>query len=265
MHIVRRRIVICALVSALPASLVDAPAADASCAAAVVVEGRLLFGHGSIAARHLPRIGKQHPAVEPACNAEEGDDDPDRPISVLTLEGVPPDVAVVRRGRPTDLYIAEGSLLASSAHPLHRAVYGRTSRRSGRRRTCTRAPRAVRGTLTDDSLRAPSTLALSSGTRTIVIRTDARTRLTNRPPYEPLNPGQRLTVHTSICGSRRVADAIAFVGPTVHPEPVETDTGGGGIDARWMIALAYAAFIVALLLAVRRLGRDRGARPSPRP
>jgi hypothetical protein len=255
-HTVGRRIVICALVSALPAALADAPAPAASCVAAVVVDGRLLLGHGNIAAAHLPGVAEERRAIAPACN-DETDDEDDRTISVLTLDGVPPEVAVLRRGGPTELYVAEGSLVVSSAHPLHRAVYRRTSRRSGRRRTCRREPRAVRGTLADDSMGTGRTLALRSGRRTIVIVADARTRLTNRPAYEPLNPGQRLAIRTSICGSLRVADTIAFDGGTVPPEPVETNTGGGTeLDPRWMVALAFVAAIFALLLAARRLGRD---------
>ena len=99
------------------------------------------------------------------------------------------------------------------------------------------------------------TLALRSGRRTIVIVADARTRLTNRPAYEPLNPGQRLAVRTSICASRRVADTIAFDGATVPAERIETDTGGGiDLDPRWSVAVAFVGVILALLLAARRLG-----------
>ncbi len=261
MHVVRRLIVICALVSGSAAALLGAPQADASCIAALVVEGRVLIGQGSVAASHLPRAAGKHPAVEPACN-DAGQDDPDRAITVRTLEGLPPDVAVVRRGEPTELYVAAGSLLGSSAHPLHRAVYGRGTRRSRRPQTCRREPRAVRGALVDESPWTGPKLALRTGRGTTVIATDARTRLTNRPAYEPLNPGQRLAVRTSICGSRRVADAIAFVGATVPLERVDTDTGGGvvgtDLDPRWIVGLAYVMVMVALLLAARRLGSNRG-------
>ena len=241
----------------MSAGLVASPAAGASCIAAVVVEGRLLLGEGSVVAARLPRIGKEHPAVEPACN-DAGQNEPDRAISVLTLAGLPPDVAVVRRGARTELYLAEGSLSVSSAHPLHRALYPRTSRRSVRRGTCRRESRVVRGTLTNDTPRTSDWLEVRTGRRTIVVATDERSRLTNRPAYEPLNPGQRLAIRTSVCGSRRVADTIAFDGATVPPERFETDTGGGfDLHPRWIAALVYVAFVLALLLAALRLGRDR--------
>lgn len=249
----RRRLVICVL--ALPA-LVPPPAADASCAATVVVGKRLLFGQGDVARDELPPVGKEHPAVEPACN-DEGQDDPGRPITVRTLRGLPPDVAVLRHQSSTELYVAEGSLVVSAAHPLHRAVYARGS--VARRGPCRRVPRAVRGRLADESYGTLRTLVLrvGSGRPAAVVRTDERTRLTNRRPYEPVNPGQRLAVRTSVCRGRRVADAIAFVGPTVAADPVETDTGVGfDVDARWIVGGAFAALIAALVLAAVRIGRD---------
>jgi hypothetical protein len=257
-HVGHRRIVICVLVAALAAALVGARAGHAtSCIAAVVIDERLLIGYGSVATARLPRIGDEHPAVEPACNGPD-EDEPDRAVSVRTIEGVPPSVAVIRRRDPSELYVADGSLVVSAAHPLHRAVYGRRSRPTGRRRTCRREPRPVRGTLVGDPPQTGATLALRSGGRTIVIELDARTRLTNRPPYEPVNPGQRLAVRTSMCGSRRLADTIAFDGATVAPERIDTDTGGGlDVDPPWMLALAWAAVIAALVFGARRLGRDR--------
>ena len=238
--------------------MLDAGPADAGCVAAVVVEGRLLIGHGSIATAHVPATAKEHRAIEPACN-DAGQNERDRAISVLTLDGVPADIAVVRRGAPNMLYVAGGSLVVSSAHPLHRALYRRTGRRSDRRRACRREPRALRGTLAQASPSIVSTLMLRRGRDTIAIEADPQTRLTNRPPYEPLRPGQRVVLQTSVCGSRRVADTIAFDGATVPPQPSETDTGGeAGLDPRWLIAGAYVTVFVALLLGIRRLGRDRG-------
>lgn len=255
----RRRLVIRALLSAVPVVLAAAPGAEASCIAAVVVEGRVLFGHGTVPEARLPPVGAETRAVEPACN-DAGQDEPDRAISVLTLDGLPPDIAVVRRGSPSSVYVAEGSLTGSAAHPLHRALHRGSSRRGRRPRTCRRVARTVRGTLGEDTAPSLPALPLRTGTRTTVIATDARTRLTNRPPYEPLNPGQRLEVRTSICGTRRFADAIAFDGATVPPPRVESETDTGGVDAdvdpRWFAAVGVVAAILALLLAARRLGRD---------
>ena len=51
------------------------------------------------------------------------------------------------------------------------------------------------------------------------MRIDARSRLSNRPAYQPVSPGQRLRVTMTRCRNRLFADRIAFVGATVTPAP----------------------------------------------
>ena len=227
---------------------------EASCAAAVVVDGSLLFGVGRIVERHLPALGERRGAVEPACNDAESDE-ADRQVTVRTLDGLPPRAAVIG----TDgLYLARGSLVVSSAHPLHRAVVRAGSEPDVRRRRCRRESGPRRGVLAETAFREGRTmrLRLTTPQGPVTVRADELTRLTNRPAYEPLAKGQRVSVQVSACGGGRRADRIAFVGPTIDDERVETDSGGGApddIDLGWFFAAGFVAVLAALFFAARRL------------
>ncbi|MDA0172437.1 hypothetical protein OJ998_25255 [Solirubrobacter taibaiensis] len=204
--------------------LVMAPSARAGCIAAIVVDGVVLV-HQDADGWTLPPTEGRRSAVLPACN-DAGQNEPDGAITVLPFKGVPADVAVVS-SVDSGFYLVGGSLVASAAHPLHRPG------RSYTRRGCARG-RTLRGTATDAGFDR-----LMLGDR--VIRVDARTRIANRPAYQPVRDGQRLRVTATRCGNRLIADRIAFVGPTI--EPVRYERAGVSHDT----AFAWGAVALVLL------------------
>jgi len=182
------------------AVLIMAPEARAGCISAVFVDGVMLV-HQRAEGWRLPPTEGRRSAVLPACN-DAGQDAPDKRIDVLPFKGVPADVAVVS-SVDSGFFLADGSLVASEAHPLHRP--GRRYARRG----CARG-RTFEGTATDAGF---DRLMLDDR----VFRVDARTRIVNRPAYQPVRDGQPLRVTATRCGNRLIADQIAFVGPTVEP------------------------------------------------
>jgi hypothetical protein len=225
------------------------PAAQAGCAAAVVVDGRLLFGTMTPRAGALPPPGAEHAAIRPACNDAGPPYAGDEDTTVTTLRGVPPHVAVVA---DDGMYVAAGTLVALRAHPLHLARYGapgRPSARPGRR--CRPAP-AVEGraaAATDDTVR------VRRGSGATFVRVDAATRMGNRPAFEPVTRGQRLSVRASRCGRDLVADEIRFVGATVTPAPYErfSVADATGRSDGWAIALLLGGALAILVAAARWL------------
>src|SRR5215213_5175478 len=85
-----RRIFVTALL--LAAGFAPAEAARASCVAAVIVDGTVLYG-GPAPDGKLPPLGGRRSAVAPACN-DAGQDDPDGTTTVLRFRDIPVDVAV---------------------------------------------------------------------------------------------------------------------------------------------------------------------------
>ncbi len=223
--------------------------AIAGCASAVVVEGRVLFGASlprKAATRHLPRPGRPHEAIRPGCN-DTGDHESDVRASVLTLEGLPPTVAVVDRQVET-LYVAPGALTASSAHPLHRVLRGRPDRPA----RCRPRPGSARAIVRS----ALPTNAIESGGRYIGV--DAATRLVNRPALTPLLPGQRLRIGAAACGRRIVARRIRLVGPPPRLRLYEPQSGPGGASAPLAAAAALgAAAILVVGYGIAAPGRRR--------
>ena len=250
------------------APVATAGVARASCVDAVVVDGRLLFARGATDPARLPRVTGERPALSPACT-DTSPADPgstDKRITVMRMQGVPPRVAVLDSSRRT-LYAAEGTVTTLATHPLHEALRrgNLPSLREGRR--C----RAQRRPLDAVALEAAAGRGFRAdvGPRGAFVGVDARTRIVNRPAYEPIRRGQRLRLGVSACGGRRVvADRIAFTGPAPFEEryrgAVAADTGetGPGVPLLIPIALVAAAAILLAILAAALLPR---ARPPGRP
>src|SRR3954462_10629237 len=110
-----RRLLVPPLVAA---ALAHAQDASGSCASAVVVDGRVLFGAVVQHPRLLPPGDGEHDAIFPACN-DTGGDEPDQRTTVLRLRGLPPRVGVAERGRSGAVYVDPASLVAIGTHPLH--------------------------------------------------------------------------------------------------------------------------------------------------
>ena len=211
-------------------------AARASCLSAVVVDGTVLIGEGA-SDLTLPRAAGEIPAVAPACN-DGGPPSPDGRTTVVRLAGVPTDVAV-RSVDGDDVYIADGSLTALAKHPLHRSTS-----RSARRR-CAARKSTLEGTAADTA--RFDHVELIAGGRSHLYLVDARTALVNRPAYQPIRRGQRLSITATRCGSGLIADRIAFTGPTiVPPRYVGYKRSALGTGLPWVIVLLLAAIGVAL-------------------
>jgi hypothetical protein len=231
------------LLAAVLAVLVVAPSARAACVSAVIVDGVVLINHDEAGWKLPPTEGRRS-AVVPACN-DAGQNEPDRATTVLPFKGVPADVAV---GSSVDsgFYLVAGSLVASAAHPLHRP--SRRYARGG----CARG-RAFEGTTTDAGF---DRLMLDER----VFRVDARTRIVNRPAYQPVRDGQRLRVTASRCGNRLIADRIAFVGPTVEPVRYQPAAAGHDTAFAWGAVALGLLGVVAAAFLFERLTRPGGPR-----
>ena len=220
------------------AVLVMAPSARAACVAAVIVDGVVLINHDANGWKLPPTDGRRS-AVLPACN-DAGQNEPDGATTVLRFKGVPADVAVVS-SVDSGFYIVAGSLVASAAHPLHRP--GRRYARRG----CARG-RTFEGTTTDAGF---DRLMLDDR----VFRVDARTRIVNRPAYQPVRDGQRLRVTATRCGNRLIADRIAFVGPTVEPVRYRQAAASHDTAFAWGAVALGLLGVVAAGFLVERLTR----------
>lgn len=223
---------------------VRAETARASCVGAVVVDGVVLYA--GLEARDPPPLGERRSAVRPACN-DAGQNDPDTRTTVTRFEGVPDTVAVAGgRGR---VYIADGSLVALKDHPLHRP--GQPFRRVRCGRPQTLAGAADRAGYDSLELRADGEQRL--------IRVDARTRVTNRPAYEPIVNGQGLRLTVRRCRNRLVADRIAFAGPTLEvPRYRRAESGWTDSPPNVLNWIGLGVIMVVLGgVALERLTRPR--------
>lgn len=246
------------LALALAASLSAAPQpAYAMCVSTVVVDGKALHGQ-QIDRSLLPRRGPERQVVVPACN-DAGQDEPDRTGRARTLRGIPAAVAVVRGG---SVYVDDDSLTVLGDHPLHRAIAAEDGPVSYRERhPCRREKRAQQGTVTKN---AGTRLELRRPDRTapVPVSVDAATRIAGRPAYQPIREGQRVTLRTSLCGPRRVADSILLTGPV--PAAATHDPSGRGArrletgttsPAPWIAAGAGIALLPLAGFAVARRRR----------
>jgi hypothetical protein len=210
------------------------PQARASCVSAVIVDGAVLIGHDA-SDWTLPRTAGQMPAVDPACN-DGGPRQPDSRTTVVRFAGVPADIAV-RSVDGSDVYIADGSLTALAAHPLHRSYHRLVRRNCARKSTLG----GTAGTTGFDSIE------LIAGGRSHFYRVDARTALVNRPAYQPIRRGQQLSIAASRCGTRLIADRITFTGPTIVPKRYTGQTDSAlGAGLPWGIAILIGALGLAL-------------------
>jgi hypothetical protein len=223
--------------------LLRAPAVQASCVGAVVVDGSILFGYNAADWKLPPSAGRLR-AVAPACN-DAGQGSPDRETTVVRLRGIPADIGV-RSARGDVLYLAKGSLAALAAHPRHLPSHRFV------RKGCARQP-ALGGTAQAADLDG---FALVAGGRTHFVRVDARTALVNRRAYQPVRDGQRLQVSGWRCRAGVIADRIAFVGPTVLAEPDRpTLARSGARSFPWATALLIGALCFAVVGFVVRITR----------
>jgi hypothetical protein len=243
-----RRLLVVSLLAL--AALAPADEASGSCAAAVVIDGRLLFGGEAPYPRRVPPRAGERDAIFPACN-DGGPIEEDHEGTVVRLRGVPPQIAVAG-AMPGSVYVDEASLTVIGTHPLHAAFHGRPgapSYRSGR--ACRAYRTVVRGRVAEDGA-----LRIRTARRTVSVRVDAATRYTNRPVYEPVLKGQRLRLATSRCGPRRVADRVTFLGAPPRPAAYRgwRAAGGGFHVAGWVIVvlalMAGAAGLIGVLWRV---------------
>jgi hypothetical protein len=208
--------------------------ARAGCVGAVIVDGVVLIAHAP-PDRTLPRPAGRTSAVLPACN-DGGPRRPDGKTTVVRFAGIPADVAV-RAVDSHDVYIADGSLTALATHPLHESTRRLTRRRCARKSTL----RGTAGAAGFDSIE------LTAGGRSHFYRVDARTALANRPVYQPIRRGQRLSITATRCGTRLIADRIVFTGPTIVPERYKAQTDSApGSGLPWGIVLLIGALGLAL-------------------
>jgi hypothetical protein len=220
-----------------------APApASASCAATVVVDGRVLYGSARLEAAPLPALGGRRKAIEPACHDYGGSEEKDRPTKVVTIRGIPPTVAVMDPNVPM-FFIARGSMPQMADHPLHRSIYNAQRPPTFRQKGRCRPHRSPIEVVAGEPASGFTGFRATQRSRHLFVSVDSKTRLTNRPPYEPVFARQRLRLHTSKCGPRRVADRITFVGPTIEPE------SSGLSDARLPRDYSVAAIVGWVLLA----------------
>jgi hypothetical protein len=114
----------------------------------------------------------------------------------------------------------------------------------------------MRGVLADEP--RSTSFDLRRTDRTVTITVDAATRLANRPAHQPLVAGQRVALRTSICGPRRVADAIRFVGADARPRRSRLAVPEGSTTARVGLAAGAAALMLVVAGGARRwAGRRR--------
>jgi hypothetical protein len=209
---------------------------DSPPATRLILDGAVLIGYGA-SDWTLPRPAEQISAVVPACN-DGGPRQPDGRTTVVRFAGVPADIAV-RSVNGSRVYIAAGSLTALATHPLHRS-----SRRPVRRR-CARESK-VRGSAGAAGF---DWIELIAGGRSHFYGVDARTALVNRPAYQPIRRGQRLSIAASRCGTRLLADRIAFTGPTIVPKRYSGQTDSSrGSQLPWGILLSIGALGLALAM-----------------
>jgi hypothetical protein len=235
---------VCVMVACSMAA--PAKAQALSCAAVVLVDGYQLVGI-SIAHRQgrLPRRGVQLRAVEPACSDEEED----RHVSVTALAGMPVRLAVAPEREHTTVYLADGSLVELADHPLHGAWYPDAGRPSFRRgRSCSRTE-SVAGRVIHPAGFTRLRLTTPNGERTL--RVDARSRITNRPAYQPVLPGQQLSAQLVKCGRRHVADRIHFTGATIAAQRVERAPDDDGFSKP--LLFVPAAILLISILLVRKV------------
>jgi hypothetical protein len=209
-------------------------AARAGCLGAVVVDGTVLIGE-SASDRTLPRAAGQMPAVAPACN-DGGPLQPDGTTTVVRFAGVPADIAV----RSVDgelVYIAHGSLTALATHPLQQSTP------AGRH--CAARQSTLEGTAGTAGF---DRIELIAGGRSHFYQLDGRTALVNRPAYQPVVRGQRLSITARRCGRRLIADRIAFTGPTIVPRRyVGYRSSAVGSGLPWVVVLLIGAIGLALV------------------
>jgi hypothetical protein len=224
-------------------AFVRAPAAQASCVGAVVVDGSVLLGSYGPDRKLPPSAGRVR-AVAPACN-DSGQPHPDGHTTVVRLSGIPADIAVGSVSGD-EVYLADGSLTALAAHPLHQT--GRRFARSD----CRHRPK-LEGTAESAGF---DSIALRSGGHMRYLRVDAQTRLVNRRAYQPIRKGQGLRIEGRRCGTRLVADRITFTGPTVVPEPYRSPHIESGVRSfPWVLAYVIGAGCLAFVWLVERITR----------
>jgi hypothetical protein len=186
--------------------------AFAACAAAVQLRGITYVGSEF---KRLPaRGGPVAGGVQPGCNdtGPATPPEPDRPVALRTLKGVPTRIAVTGSAGSRTAYLAPGFLLELRSHPLHAyARLGAPSSLFG----C-RAPTVLRGH-TRSQPGAGGLFVLFAGTLRVEVRVRSSTRVLTRrvagTPY--LGARQRLEVRgcRSTSGAVIAADSVRRLPP----------------------------------------------------
>jgi hypothetical protein len=102
---------------------VDVPPSSASCAAALLVDGRVLLGQGGRVFEDPPPLAGRVDVVVPACNDTNlVPPEPDRPGKARAILGTPPQLAV--RGNDRAWYLDDQRLWGLDGHPLQQALFG---------------------------------------------------------------------------------------------------------------------------------------------
>lgn len=120
----------------------------------------------------------------------------DTPVELVRMRGVPPAITVGLRGQPRWVYLAPGYFPELPTHPLHRALYGRSSRRDATRgRRCSRLLLA-RGQVRSTPGPSFAFILRHQDGRELALEVDARTRVNGlkRAGQAYVRAGERIQV-----------------------------------------------------------------------
>jgi hypothetical protein len=83
----------------------------------------------------------------------------------------------------------------------------------------------------------------------------------NRPAYQPIRHGERLSITATRCNTRLIADRIAFTGPTIVPKRYREQRNSAlGSGLAWGIVLPIGAIGLALAAwLIERVTRLEGS------
>ncbi len=209
------RVAVLVAFAAVVAALVPAEARATSCAPVITWRGVLYLG--SFPPRGVDLGARIGTGFIPDCADVGGQEPgPPEPVGVLRVVGVRPAIAITGR-HDRQLYLAEGFLIKSPRHPLHRMVYRRSSPNESRGWTC--GPDFRRAGRIKTPPPFTVSIAFRRTGRTAQVFLDARTRFDERllrfgVPY--LGVGTRVRATLTRCTrsggrSKLVARALAPV------------------------------------------------------
>ena len=187
------------LLVAIGASALGAAPAHASCALSVKLAGTTYFGSGLSAAGGPALQGGVIPGcndviVHDASGRDVSPRDPDTPVELHRIPGVPARLAVAYNGK---IFLAEGYLPELAGHPRHRAW----ARAKTPVSSCSKAWR-VTATVSVTPTPGPVPVRTAGGRATFLqLATDTRTRALNVAGFPHLAAGQRIRAVVRTCSS----------------------------------------------------------------